>query len=404
MFAHQRPHLTPADLVKILGRRWTMWLLPGMAGLLLAGAYLWLKPYPWMASQTLILRNEAVNNSQEGPGRFRQENEMKTTQETIVEVARSRSVAAEALRHLPPVKGRAWKTWPNEDDIANLQDAITVSPPKGAEFGKSEIFYLKIKDRDRARSVALTNAVCKQLEAKLGVVRGFKAQGLVNELSQNVKLAEAELQSLTVQLKALEQKVGGRDLADLRMLDQTSNGDSDLRRNLTQVEAELRDARNNRQAGLELMSALEAGLKDSYRSGRHAQPAAGVAARPAQTEGGPDRIATENRPDAGELHSQPPPGQNGPVGGGAGSPAVAQRTFRGRSRPASGATPGRQPHRHAGEATRRKQRPARRPGRVAGGVLQPVGGGPASEHAGREGPQGIWLRPAARKRPRRPAA
>ncbi|MGE0609482.1 MAG: GumC family protein [Pirellulales bacterium] len=262
MYVSQRYNPTPADVLRILRKRWVMWLLPGLMGLTLAALFIIYFPNPWQASQSLVVRNESINTTPDGPGRFRQENELKSTQETVAEVARSQSVVTAALRQIGPSKKRGWQNWPDADDIADLQQDIQVSPPKGSEFGKSEIFYLKVKQKERERAVALATALCQHLEAKLSEVRGTKAEGLVEELAHNLELAETELLSITSKLKELEQKVGGRDLADLRMLDQNSTGDSDLRRNVTQVELELRTAMTDRQIGQELMTALESALKD----------------------------------------------------------------------------------------------------------------------------------------------
>jgi polysaccharide biosynthesis transport protein len=255
--AHEAaPNAVPVAILRAFMQRSPVWLATAAAGLGLAVVYVLFVPGYWQAVQSFMVRNEAVNNH-DGPGRFRQENEMKTTQETIMEIALSRSVAEAALAAVgPPTDWAGHTAWPSEDDIVDLQDAIQVVPPKGTEFGKSEIFYLKIKDHDRDRAIALVTAVCDQLQAKLRSVRETKAQGLIAELTKAAALAEADLASATASLAAIEQQVGGNDLAELRMLDANSIGDSDLRRNLNSIEAELRDARNTRQAQSELLTEL----------------------------------------------------------------------------------------------------------------------------------------------------
>ena len=55
----------------------------------------------WEASQALIVRNEA-SSAEKGPGKFSYPEEMKTVQETILEVVRSRSVLEAALREVGP--------------------------------------------------------------------------------------------------------------------------------------------------------------------------------------------------------------------------------------------------------------------------------------------------------------
>ena len=83
---------SPVSLIAACWRHWPIWCAATAISTVLAGLYIVLVPADWQATQTLVVRNEAVNN-QDGPGRFRQENEMKTTQETILEVAHSRGVA-----------------------------------------------------------------------------------------------------------------------------------------------------------------------------------------------------------------------------------------------------------------------------------------------------------------------
>ena len=52
----------------------------------------------WNATQALIVRNRASAGEEGLPGKFRQPEEMKTFQETIVELARSRGVLESALK------------------------------------------------------------------------------------------------------------------------------------------------------------------------------------------------------------------------------------------------------------------------------------------------------------------
>jgi uncharacterized protein involved in exopolysaccharide biosynthesis len=233
------------------------WLVPAVAGLVLAGGYAVFMPRPWLASQTLVVRNEAVNDA-DGPGRFRQENEMKTLQESVQEIVRSRDVLARALARVGPPAGRDAADWPSEDDIARLRENVAIGAPGGAEFGKTEVLRLCIEEVDQQRAIALVRAVCEEMQIGLRELRSAKAGGLVVELEGALQIAQQDLATATAQLAQIEQQVGGADLADLRMLDQTGSGDSDLRRKLTTVETELRDARVSQDASRELLVALHA--------------------------------------------------------------------------------------------------------------------------------------------------
>ena len=263
MFNGTQPTVSPADLLRILKTHRRFWVIPAVLGGLLAASFALLATRPWQATQTLVVRNEALN-SQDGPGRFRQEDEMKTTQETIMAVAHSAGVLSKALTEVgAPSDYANPKSWPTADDVAGLQEAMEISPPKGAEFGKTEIFYLSVKDASRDRALALVKAVCRQMQNGMGEVRDAKTAGLISELSKAVDVAKADLNEVTAELSKMERRVGGSDLADLRMLDQTAAGDSDLRRKLTSIELELREARIARLGIDELLASLNAAKKDA---------------------------------------------------------------------------------------------------------------------------------------------
>jgi uncharacterized protein involved in exopolysaccharide biosynthesis len=258
----QSPIFSPSEVIRVLRGHYRLWLIPAVAGLVLAGLYVVFAPGDWQAVQTLVVRNEALRG-EDTPGNFRQENEMKVAQETIIEIARSRSVVTKALAEVgPPADCSDAANWPSEQDIADLQDAVEISPPQGAEFGKTEILYVKIKHGSRERAVALVKAVCNQLQTGMRNVREAKAQGLIDELTKVVALAETDLAEVTAKIAKIETEVGGSDLADLRMLDQTAAGDSDLRRKITTIETELREASVAQQANKELLKTLEAAYND----------------------------------------------------------------------------------------------------------------------------------------------
>ena len=79
---------------------------------------------------------------------------MKTSQETILELTKSRTVIEQALSKVGPANGASSEGWPSVNDVEALQDAIKISPPKGAEFGKTEVFYLKVQNRE-SRGLAI---------------------------------------------------------------------------------------------------------------------------------------------------------------------------------------------------------------------------------------------------------
>jgi len=181
---------------------------------------------------------------------------MKTSQETILELAKSRGVLSKALVDVgPPTDHLLSNAWPSEKDVEALQATVKVTPPKGAEFGKTEVFYLKVQSCEQQRAIALATAVCRQLQTRFGELRESKASGTTDELTNTVSLARESLSGATVALREMEQHVG-RDLAELRILNESPAGDSDLRRNSLELEKELRTYRATQSENEEFLKIL----------------------------------------------------------------------------------------------------------------------------------------------------
>ena len=146
--------------------------------------------------------------------------------------------------------------------IAALQGQVKLTPPKGAEFGKTEVFYLNVEAESRPRAVALAGAICKQLQARSQDLRDQKAQSLIAELSKTVDLANADLNATTDALTQVESQVGA-DLGELRMLNETGGGDSPLHRSVNEMDQELRQAQQTIDGNQELLTLLEASKTDA---------------------------------------------------------------------------------------------------------------------------------------------
>lgn len=249
------------EILRILRQYPRRWMVPAVAVAVLAVVYAATYHRSWEATQALIVRDEAANNA-DGPGRFRQPEDMKTTQETILELAKSRAVLAAALSEVgPPADAQNPHNWPTADDIAELREVLKISPPKGTEFGTTEIFYVQLKDHDRARAVALVTAVCHQLQDAFQQLRNEKAQGMIAELSRNVALAQADLTAATQRLAELEESVGS-DLGELRNLYGSQSSESDLRRKVINIEADLRAIESEQRENDELLALLRSAQQD----------------------------------------------------------------------------------------------------------------------------------------------
>ena len=253
--------IRPRDVARAFTQHPRRIILPVVIATVLAGIYALVKPATWEAAQALVVRDEAGDGTAR-PGRFSAVDEMKTSQETILELARSRKVLSAALAEVgPPADAPASATWPTEEALESLQSSVKLSPPKGAEFGRTEVFYLKVQDASRERGVKLALAICKQVQQRFGSLREAKAQSTIDELTRTVNLAEQELNSATGKLQTVEQQVGS-DLADLRILNESPAGDSDMRRTAMELDKELRTFRATQSEGEQFLQLLTAAKAD----------------------------------------------------------------------------------------------------------------------------------------------
>lgn len=270
--------IRPRDVARAFTQHPRRIILPVAIATVLAGVYALIKPATWEAAQALVVRDEAGDGTAR-PGKFSAVDEMKTSQETILELARSRTVLSAALAEVgPPANAAPATTWPTEEALESLQSSVKLSPPKGAEFGRTEVFYLKVQDASRERSVKLALAICKQVQQRFGSLREAKAQSTIDELTRTVTLNEQELKSATDKLQAIEKQVGS-DLADLRILNEMPSGDSDMRRTAMELDKEIRTYRATQSEGEQFIELLTAAKADPEML--VAAPAALIKSQPA---------------------------------------------------------------------------------------------------------------------------
>lgn len=261
MNTNDRETFRPVHLVNILRNHLWRWLGPAIVIGAIATLYAVVRPDTWAASQALIVRGEAVSNG-EGSGWFDHAGQMKTLQENILEVARSRDVLRAALVEVGPPQGSTPSEWPTDQDIETIRQSLEITPPKGAEFGSTEIFYLTVENNGRRRAVALTEAVCDQLQKHLKAIRDSKARSMESELVKAATLARDDLKQSTAELSKIEREAGS-DLVELRILSGNTSGESSLRRAMTNIRAELRTAQTSKIANEELLTVLKAAQGDA---------------------------------------------------------------------------------------------------------------------------------------------
>lgn len=254
------PSLTPHELARLLLRKRMLWLIPALAGGLLAAGYSLVMPRYWEASQGLIVRQETVGARGQTPGKFADLYEMRTLQETILELAKSQQVIVGTLQEVDRRMGKG-ATTPDAEQIEELRERLKMLPPHGGEFGKTEVFYFYVKDPNRARAIELVGELCRQLDVALRSLRTERAQSLVAELQQQVNLAGEMNAEQTARLSSFEKEVGA-DLGELRMLHSASSGQSDLRTEIVQLEADSRKFTTQVREADELLKLLSAAEKD----------------------------------------------------------------------------------------------------------------------------------------------
>ena len=257
------PRLPTFDIDSVLytaGKYRWRWILPAVGMTMLALIVAMMRNNPWEATQSLLVRDEAVG-SLTRPGRFDDPERMRTAQETVLELATSREVTRSALEEMGPPPDHHGNSWPSVRDVQRARAAIRVVAPNGSEFGRTEVFYIKVRDRDRSRAMAFSQALCQQLDRRLCRLRDNRAQSLIDELQRTVSMAESDLRSITEQLRERE-LAAGADLAELRILNESAAGESNLRQSLVEVKGELRKARLTQHTHRELAQMLTAAKQD----------------------------------------------------------------------------------------------------------------------------------------------
>jgi polysaccharide biosynthesis transport protein len=251
-----------SDFLQLVRTHVRWWAIPAVACALLAGAYSLVAPRNWLATQAFIVRPEAASVSEERLGKFGDLSEMKTLQETILEIAKSQSVARATLGEVGAPDGyRRPAEWPTPLDIEAFRGAIDMRPPGGAEFGKTEVFYLSVKNASRDRASLLVAALCNQLERRMQELRDQNAKGMVAELERTVAMANNDLSGQITRLSSFESKVGA-DLAELRVLNAENATQGGASQELQAIESERRANDSHLRENQVLLKVLVAAKED----------------------------------------------------------------------------------------------------------------------------------------------
>lgn len=235
-----------------------IWLIASIAGIGVALA----TPILWPVTTTLSVREE-TGLRQDRPGAFASNEAARKAQETLLQLVTSTAVVREALSRTHETPETPSPVIPSSH-IEKLQRRIRLAPPKGVDWGLSEVLYFTVKDEDPRRAEALSKNLIVALDERLRVLRRQRAQSLASELEESLRIAEADLNNSLQKIGAMESELGA-DLAEMRIMTEPSAGESNLRRTLTEVENELRQTRAQLDGQKSLYELLEAALNDPER-------------------------------------------------------------------------------------------------------------------------------------------
>jgi uncharacterized protein involved in exopolysaccharide biosynthesis len=253
--------LSPVELVRLMRSKRKLWLNTTIACGALAAVFSLLMPRYWEAYQGLVVRQETAGSTADRPGKFADLYEMRTLQETILEVAKSHRVVSATLERVDRELSGGAAPMPTPEDVDKFRHRLKMLPPDGGEFGKTEVFYFSVKDPSRERAIRLVGQLCVEVDAALRELRADRARSLAAELEKQVALGAEQLAVETQRLVEFETQVGA-DLGELRMLHSANAGQSDLRTEAVQLEADARKFRTQVRESEQLLALLEGAEDD----------------------------------------------------------------------------------------------------------------------------------------------
>jgi uncharacterized protein involved in exopolysaccharide biosynthesis len=203
----------------------------------------WLQPEVFEASVQIWAQDQSpgLRGSSSYPNDSAARVKMALT--NVREVIFSRRVLESALEQcgmLNPALGDTNSTAQAERDglVRWLSKSIRLEAPKGTDFGSSQIFFIRLRDRDAARAPQLLSAVLDSFRKRYEQLSAEQAQHLLHETSlqvtksrEKLEIAAREFDDCVISLE------GG--LAELNSMGGSAGGESELRRSLVQLNERL---------------------------------------------------------------------------------------------------------------------------------------------------------------------
>ena len=249
---HQTPDFLHAMLATAL-KRPGWWIVPTFSALLVAVLAGYLGPKNWDATQSFMVREEMIGRLV-GPGRFDSLDAMKTSQQVIQETARRPVVLRRVLESVGEFS-------PSPVDVETLRDSISFQAPSGAELGKTEILAMRIKWDSVDRATRLVTALFEETQKEVRLLRQRKANSMLQEIGASVELARENLAVTSASVREIERNVGG-DLSELIALVEPYSGGSDLRRQITTIQGEIRQAQKTEESSHQLIVYLQSAIQN----------------------------------------------------------------------------------------------------------------------------------------------
>ena len=226
-----------------------LWLLPAIAGLVLATFYaFFLQGETWTSRQSMIIRDDLLGQTFK-PGSYISEEALKSALETVLETARRPEVIRKALVTLGPDKrsfmglGGSSRNWPSDQDVVDFRGSVSFESANGGEFGKSEVVVLAAKGSSPKRSVEFLSILMDEVDTKLSEIQGDRLESMESELRATRDSTKRSRKILESELMEMESGFEGTDIHLVRSLNERGGGSPSAFENMmNEIAAQRRDA------------------------------------------------------------------------------------------------------------------------------------------------------------------
>ncbi len=256
-----------------------------------AAAFAFLQPKLYEASVQMWVQDEnsairsSTNYAADSAARVR------TLLSNLREVIYSRQVLEDTLKKADATashhseKDEADSSRPRPDQsVSRLVDAIRLDGPAGSEFGSSQIFFVRLRQRDPKLAQQLLTGLLESFRGRYKHLSTEQAMHLYDETSAAAERAREQLGTATDSFDKFVQEMQG-GMSELNSLSGSTTSDSELRRELTAINDQLLPAESELtlQTALleEMQKARDEGVKQLMLPGSFVRdyPALDVSAR-----------------------------------------------------------------------------------------------------------------------------